>query len=114
VEPRDRLPAGAGGDRRRRHFGPKGLRHGCGVQAVSKDIALNMVQKWLGHAHLTATAIYANAQWRKEPTGFDFPLALCVRLIGPGALGWKTRIASAQHVLDRLDFNRLIREWETA
>ena len=31
------------------HASPKGLRHGFGVQAVSKGIALNMVQKWLGH-----------------------------------------------------------------
>ena len=29
------------------HASPKGLRHGFGVQAVSKGIALNMVQKWL-------------------------------------------------------------------
>ena len=43
------------------HACPKGLRHGFGVQAVSKGIALNMVQKWLGHAQLTTTAIYANA-----------------------------------------------------
>src|SRR3954464_1663548 len=43
------------------HACPKGLRHGFGVQAVSRGIALNMVQKWLGHAQLTTTAIYANA-----------------------------------------------------
>ena len=43
------------------HNCPKGLRHGFGVQAVSRGIALNMVQKWLGHAQLTTTAIYANA-----------------------------------------------------
>ena len=30
------------------HACPKGLRHGFGVQAVSRGIALNMVQKWLG------------------------------------------------------------------
>ena len=30
------------------HASPKGLRHGFGVTAVSKGIALNMVQKWLG------------------------------------------------------------------
>jgi integrase/recombinase XerD len=35
------------------HACPKGLRHGFGVQAVSRGIALNMVQKWLGHAQLT-------------------------------------------------------------
>ncbi len=48
------------------HACPKGLRHGFGVQAVSKGIALNMVQKWLGHAQLTTTAIYANAVGEEE------------------------------------------------
>jgi site-specific recombinase XerD len=45
---------------------PKGLRHGFGVNAVSKGIALNMVQKWLGHAAMTTTAIYANAVGEEE------------------------------------------------
>src|SRR4051794_19894229 len=48
------------------HACPKGLRHGFGVQAVSRGIALNMVQKWLGHAQLTTTAIYANAVGEEE------------------------------------------------
>ena len=48
------------------HACPKGLRHGFGVQAASKGIALNMVQKWLGHAQLTTTAIYANAIGEEE------------------------------------------------
>jgi integrase len=48
------------------HACPKGLRHGFGVVAVSKGIALNMVQKWLGHAQLTTTAIYANAVGEEE------------------------------------------------
>ena len=39
----------------------KGLRHGVGVAAVTNGIPLNMVQKWLGHAQLTTTAIYADA-----------------------------------------------------
>jgi integrase/recombinase XerD len=38
---------------------PKGLRHGFGVAAVSAGIPL--VQKWLGHAQLATTAIYADA-----------------------------------------------------
>ena len=45
---------------------PKGLRHGFGVQAVSAGIPLNLVQKWLGHAQLTTTAIYANAVGEEE------------------------------------------------
>src|SRR3712207_2935145 len=48
------------------HACPEGLRHGFGVQAVSRGIALNMVQKWLGHAQLTTTAIYANAVGEEE------------------------------------------------
>jgi integrase/recombinase XerD len=31
------------------------------VTAVSAGIPLNLVQKWLGHAQLTTTAIYADA-----------------------------------------------------
>ena len=50
------------------HACPKGLRHGFGVQAVSKGVSLNMVQKWLGHAQLTTTAIYANAVVEEEQT----------------------------------------------
>jgi integrase len=45
---------------------PKGLRHGFGVAAVSAGIPLNLVQKWLGHANLTTTAIYANAVGAEE------------------------------------------------
>jgi integrase/recombinase XerD len=48
------------------HACPKGLRHGFGVAAVGKGITLNMVQKWLGHAQLTTTAIYANAVGEEE------------------------------------------------
>jgi integrase/recombinase XerD len=48
------------------HASPKGLRHGFGVAAVSAGIPLNLVQKWLGHAQLTTTAIYANAMGEEE------------------------------------------------
>ena len=50
------------------HACPKGLRHGFGVQAVSRGIALNMIQKWLGHAQLATTAIYAAAVGEEEQT----------------------------------------------
>src|SRR3954468_25039231 len=53
------------------HACPKGLRHGFGVQAVSRGIALNMVQKWLGHAQLTTTAIYANAVGERRRGGAE-------------------------------------------
>ena len=40
---------------------PKGLRHGYGVHAISRGVQLNMLSKWMGHASLEVTAIYANA-----------------------------------------------------
>ncbi len=46
---------------------PKGLRHGFGVYAISEcRISLNLVQKWLGHADMKTTAIYANAVGDEE------------------------------------------------
>lgn len=48
------------------HASPKGLRHGFGVAAVGAAIPLNLVQKWMGHAQLTTTAIYANAVGAEE------------------------------------------------
>lgn len=40
---------------------PKGLRHGYGVNAISKGVPLNMLSKWLGHSSIEVTSIYANA-----------------------------------------------------
>lgn len=40
---------------------PKGLRHGYGVHAIASGVPLNMLGKWMGHASLEVTAIYANA-----------------------------------------------------
>jgi integrase/recombinase XerD len=48
------------------HASPKGLRHGFGIAAVDKGIALNMLQKWLGHAQMSTTAIYADASGEEE------------------------------------------------
>jgi integrase/recombinase XerD len=48
------------------HASPKGLRHGVGVAAVQSGIPLNLVQRWLGHAHLSTTAIYADAVGPEE------------------------------------------------
>src|SRR5258707_14403213 len=39
---------------------PKGVRHGFGIKATTSDVPLNMTQKWMGHARLETTAIYAN------------------------------------------------------
>lgn len=45
---------------------PKGLRHGFGVAAIQAGIPLNLLQRWLGHAQLTTTAIHANAVGPEE------------------------------------------------
>jgi integrase len=43
------------------HATPKGLRHGFGIKAITSGVPLNMLQKWLGHAQLSTTSIYADA-----------------------------------------------------
>lgn len=48
------------------HATPKGLRHGFAVAAIQRQIPLNLVKKWLGHARLETTAIYANAIGEEE------------------------------------------------
>ncbi|KAB7615839.1 site-specific integrase [Amylibacter sp. SFDW26] len=45
---------------------PKGLRHGYGINAVRSGVQLNMLQKWMGHAFITTTAIYANTVGPEE------------------------------------------------
>jgi integrase/recombinase XerD len=45
---------------------PKGLRHGFGINAAVNGIPLHMLQKWLGHAQLSTTAIYADAVGKEE------------------------------------------------
>ena len=45
---------------------PKGLRHGFGIHASVNGVPLNMLQKWMGHAQLSTTAIYADAIGKEE------------------------------------------------
>jgi len=45
---------------------PKGLRHGFGVHAIVQGVPMHMVQKWMGHAQLSTTAIYADAVGKEE------------------------------------------------
>lgn len=40
---------------------PKALRHAFAIEAGQKGIPLNIVQRWLGHARIETTAIYAGA-----------------------------------------------------
>lgn len=39
---------------------PRGLRHTFGVHAIQQGVPLNLVQRWLGHARMETTAIYAD------------------------------------------------------
>lgn len=48
------------------HATPKGLRHGFGLHAVRSGVPLNLIQRWLGHASLTTTAIYLQAVGSEE------------------------------------------------
>lgn len=43
------------------HATIKGLRHAFGLHAVRSGVPLNFVQRWLGHASMTTTAIYLQA-----------------------------------------------------
>lgn len=45
---------------------PKGLRHAFGVGAVQNRIALSLIQKWLGHARIDTTALYATPTGNEE------------------------------------------------
>jgi integrase/recombinase XerD len=45
---------------------PKGLRHSFGIGALQAGVPLNLVQRWLGHASLATTAIYADALGPEE------------------------------------------------
>jgi integrase len=40
---------------------PKGLRHGFGICAAGHNVPTNLIQRWMGHASATATAIYLDA-----------------------------------------------------
>jgi len=46
----------------------KDLRHAFAIECLQRDIPLNLVSKWLGHASLINTAIYANALGEEERT----------------------------------------------
>jgi len=48
------------------HAMPKGLRHGFGIHAIRCGVPLNLVQRWLGHASMTTTAIYLQAMGHEE------------------------------------------------
>ena len=45
---------------------PKALRHAFAVEATQQSVPLNVVQRWLGHARLETTVIYANVVGAEE------------------------------------------------
>ena len=44
----------------------KGLRHGFGIWAATRSVPQNIIQRWMGHAQPTTTAIYLNVVGREE------------------------------------------------
>jgi integrase/recombinase XerD len=48
------------------HQTAKGLRHGFGVNALQCGVPLHLLQRWLGHARLSTTAIYADVLGPEE------------------------------------------------
>lgn len=48
------------------HMTAKGLRHSFGIHAIRSGVPLNLVQRWLGHASMTTTAIYLDALGEEE------------------------------------------------
>lgn len=45
---------------------PKALRHSFAVASLQAGVPINLVKKWLGHARLSTTEIYADAQGEEE------------------------------------------------
>lgn len=45
---------------------PKAARHALGVDAVQNSVALNLVQRWMGHARIETTAIYTDVVGEEE------------------------------------------------
>lgn len=45
---------------------PKALRHAFGVGATQANVPLNIIQRWMGHARMETTAIYADAVGEEE------------------------------------------------
>lgn len=48
------------------HQTAKGLRHAFALNAIHSGVPLNMVQRWLGHASIETTSIYAQALGPEE------------------------------------------------
>ncbi len=45
---------------------PKGLRHAYGTRAILAGVPLHMLQRWMGHASMRTTAIYATVLGKEQ------------------------------------------------
>ena len=45
---------------------PRGLRHSFGVGTLQAGVPLNLLQRWLGHARISTTSIYADVCGAEE------------------------------------------------
>ncbi len=45
---------------------PKGLRHAFGVGSLQSGVPITLVQRWMGHARLSTTAVYLNVSGPEE------------------------------------------------
>jgi integrase len=45
---------------------PKAARHAFGADAIKNSVSLNLVQRWMGHARIETTAIYADVIGKEE------------------------------------------------
>ncbi len=45
---------------------PKGLRHSFGIRAATQNVPTTLIQRWMGHASATTTAIYLDAVGTEE------------------------------------------------
>jgi site-specific recombinase XerD len=45
---------------------PRGLRHAFGIATLQANVPLNLVSRWMGHARMSTTAIYADATGPEE------------------------------------------------
>ncbi|MES1985883.1 MAG: site-specific integrase [Pseudomonadota bacterium] len=45
---------------------PKGLRHAYGIRAAGHNVPANLIQRWLGHAKPSTTALYLDAVGNEE------------------------------------------------
>jgi integrase/recombinase XerD len=45
---------------------PRGMRHGFGVGTLQAGVPLSLVQRWMGHARMSTTAIYTEVSGKEE------------------------------------------------